>query len=122
MSLKRGRPPKRWEDETEMSTEPQGKSESEVIDESFPYQVGQICADVKIVEIKPGVDRCIGFVYVKRDKHGAIISIAHQPKEGDTKLTYFHEWEETVHWMTLSDFQSFIKAQLESGKFVSEGI
>lgn len=98
----------------EMETTP--KSESEVEPEKFPYEEGQICADVKIVEIKPEVERSIGFVYAKR---GVIKD--DRDKIVNTDGILQGQWQTEVQWMMVSDFKSFVKAQIESGQFVKGG-
>jgi len=92
-------------------------TETESTQEKFPYEKGQICADVKIVQIKPEVERSIGFVYAKR---GVIKDERDKVVNADGILQ--GQWEEHIHWMTVPDFKSFVKAQLESGRFVKGGI
>ena len=84
--------------------------------EKFPYEKGQICADVKIVEIKPEVERSIGFVYAKR---GVIKN--DRDKIVNTDGILQGQWRTEINWMTISDFESFVKAQLENGLFVKRG-
>jgi len=116
----RGRPRKRQLGEESQNEEGQkgqlGEKSPilrESVKEKFPYEKGQICADVKIVEIKPEVERSIGFVYAKRgvikDDRGRVVN---------TDGILHGQWQEKIHWMTVSDFKSFVKAQLDSGRFV----
>jgi len=67
----------------------------------FPYTVGDTRKDVKIVEIKSKVERCIGFVYAKR---GNILNSKGRVVNSNGIL--LNQWEEYVHWMTLSDFKN----------------
>lgn len=71
---------------------------------SIPYKLNQVCVDVKIVDIRPDNERCIGFVYAKRDENGGLI------KERGAK-TLEPVWGEEISYMTLSDFESFIEAR-----------
>ena len=70
----------------------------------IPYKLKQICVDVKIVDIQPDNERCIGFVYAKRDENGGLI------KERGAK-TLEPVWGEEISYMTLSDFEGFIEAR-----------
>lgn len=83
----------------------------------FPYEKGQICADVKIVEINPEVERSIGFVYARRgiikDEKGRVVN---------TTGILQGQWQEEIHWMTIPDFKSFVKAQLDNGQVVRGGM
>lgn len=110
----RGRSPKRqpspsFADTSEINpTQPSAPPQ-----EKFPYEEGQVCADVKIVEIKPKVERSIGFVYAKRG-----IIKDNKDRIVNTDGILQGQWETRIHWMTISDFKLFVKAQLESGQFV----
>lgn len=75
----------------------------------IPYKLNQICVDVKIVEIRPENERCIGFVYVKRDGNGAVIK-ERTAKHGKVVILE-PVWDEEVSYMTLSDFEAFIEGR-----------
>lgn len=73
------------------------------------YKLNQICVDVKIVDIRPDNERCIGFVYVRRDGTGTVIK-ERTAKHG--KVVILEPlWGEEVSYMTLSDFEAFIEGR-----------
>jgi len=100
MSSKRGKT-KRWGEEDPAPPKTEEKPQIQI-----PYKLKQICVDVKIVDIRPDNERCIGFVYAKRDENGRLI------KEQGAK-TLQPIWGEQVSYMTLSDFGGFIEARKE---------
>jgi len=93
----KGRKTKRWGE---------GDQATSKIEEKLQilYKLKQICVDVKIVDIQPDNERCIGFVYAKRDENGGLI------KERGAK-TLEPVWGEEISYMTLSDFEGFIEAR-----------
>lgn len=93
---------KRWGDEGKAPIKTEEKPQ-------IPYKLKQICVDVKIVDIQPDNERCIGFVYAKRDGNGGLIK---ERVEKHGKVVILQPvWGEEVSYMTLSDFEGFIEAR-----------
>lgn len=82
--------------------------------EEFPYEAGQVYADVKVTEIVPGLERCIYFSYVMRNKDGTPLNETLFDKGGNVK-GYKPRFDVKEHSMTLSDFKEFIRTRIQNG-------
>lgn len=101
---------KRFGDEVKPNPEPEEPKTEKGLD----YEAGQIYANVKVVDIKPDVDRSIHFIEAKRNIDGKPELKGVYNKKGDV-IGQQVAWEDKVHSMTKSDFEAMVKARTETG-------
>lgn len=112
--------PKKKQDEEILLEETSEEAEEEK-PESPKYKVNQILADVKIIDIKPDVERSIYFVYAKRKYRGENAPFESQPVlKGGKMIGQEPVWdEEHPECMTPEDFKEMIDGRLRTGNIIT---
>lgn len=109
--MPKGRKTKEWTDvsgdQSELK-EPESKK-------SFGYEVGKIYANVKVVDIKPDVERSICFIETKKDSEGRVKLKGVYDRKGNI-IGQQVDWDEgNVYMVTPSDFAYMVKIRPETG-------